>query len=40
VKIRGVEESGDIFVELMVGVVEPRGAFIRDDAPSMANFDR
>ena len=39
VKVRVVDEADDIFVKLMVGVVEPRRAFIRDEAPSLANFD-
>jgi hypothetical protein len=39
VKVRVVDEADDFCVKLMVGIVEPRRAFIRDAAPSLANFD-
>ena len=39
VKIKEVDEADDIFVKLMGDVVEPRRAFIQDNALSVANLD-
>ena len=39
VKIRDVAEAEDIFVRLMGDVVEPRRAFIQDNALSVSNLD-
>ncbi|KAF0231729.1 MAG: DNA gyrase subunit [Beijerinckiaceae bacterium] len=39
VKIRDVSEAEDIFVRLMGDVVEPRRAFIQDNALSVSNLD-
>jgi DNA gyrase subunit B len=39
VKLRDVSEAEDIFVRLMGDVVEPRRAFIQDNALSVSNLD-
>jgi DNA gyrase subunit B len=39
VKLRDLAEAEDIFVRLMGDVVEPRRAFIQDNALSVTNLD-
>jgi DNA gyrase subunit B len=39
VKLKDVAEAEDIFVRLMGDVVEPRRAFIQENALSVSNLD-